>query len=616
MGHQSRLALLFFTFSILATALPPLARQEKLITVLATNDIHGGVEATQTKDGMQGGMALWAGVANAIRKGIQKQAGENSGVLLVDAGDQFQGTLISNYDEGQLVFSAMNEAGYDAAIPGNHDYDFGPIGWLQDQGPDAKKRREALLRLVGLAKFPLLSANTFFLSSLKSKDGKPIHAQPIGCATTAASETIDWESADAPSFLKPYFIKEVAGVRVALIGLDHPTTPSTTTFDNVKDLCFADIETTYRRIRTALDDKADVFVLIIHHGNSKTEKALLPILESLTKEKRLVDAVISGHTHYYENLKINGVPLIQSGSGGLAFGRIDLIWDNEKKQLNLEKTRAVAGLRLKEKSCDPMTSQISDDFCKWEKDTLWYEGQPAKPEAAVQTLIAKARMNIAPLATLRMGHAQAELTRDRVKESPLANDMTDTFRKLSKADIATVNTGGLRNTIKQGDFTYEDLFRVLPFSNHGLVMGPVSVEKIIELVKHSIQTCGNYGAIMQSGLKVQFRRNCATSDKTGGLDPNAELVRVALLDGTVLYENGKITLDATKTFHVATLDFLAAGGDGFTVFKDVPKIADLNILRESMKDFFLKEPANFSGQTDGRWKNLLPDLEPERSLEK
>src|SRR5262249_18436663 len=110
----------------------PLEKNERQITILATNDIHGGVEPSgKGKKGKKsGGLALWAGVADAIRKGIQKQYKEQAGVVTVDAGDQFQGTLISNKNEGQLVFSAMDEVGYDAVIPGNHDYDFGPVGWL------------------------------------------------------------------------------------------------------------------------------------------------------------------------------------------------------------------------------------------------------------------------------------------------------------------------------------------------------------------------------------------------------------------------------------------------------------------------------------------------------
>src|SRR5262245_57197508 len=86
------------------------------LTILGTNDIHGGIEPSETQAGdKMGGLAFYAGVVSAIRKGVQARAGDHGGVLVVDAGDQFQGTLLSNFDEGKLIFSSMNEIGYDAA---------------------------------------------------------------------------------------------------------------------------------------------------------------------------------------------------------------------------------------------------------------------------------------------------------------------------------------------------------------------------------------------------------------------------------------------------------------------------------------------------------------------
>lgn len=599
-------------FSAFSENSEPLKPSERLITILSTNDIHGGVEPTPMRDGPQGGMALWSGVAKAIRTGLEKKHPGQVGVVTLDAGDQFQGTLISNFDEGQLVFAAMNEVGYTAVVPGNHDYDFGPIGWLEDQGPDPKRRREALLRLVKQVSFPLISANTFYTDTIRDTAGKKVKVENMGCTPEVQNAKIDWTRAKAPQFLKSHLIVNAAGVRVALIGIDHPHTPSTTTFANVEDLCFGDSEEHYRRVRKQLDGKADVFVLVIHNGNAKTDKDLDPLVEKLTAPERLVDAVISGHTHFTYGFKKNGVPVVQSGYGGIAFGRVDLVWDAQTKSLVPSRTRFAAGLRLMEKACDRFTKQISDEFCTVQGEQVSYEGVEVAVDDKVKQLIAEARERIKPIAGQHLGHAHKDITRDRIKESALSNEMTDTFRAVSKAEISTMNTGGLRDIIKQGDITYEDLFKVLPFANHGVIVGPLSVEKLIELLDRSIKTCGTYGALMQSGLRVQFRRNCATSDQTDGLDPDAHLVKVEMLDGTLIYENGKIVQGAPKEFTVATLDFLSTGGSGFTAFKGVPVIKDLDILRETMKEHLLKHPADFKGDTDGRWKNLLPDLEPER----
>src|SRR5215471_13207798 len=114
---------------VAALAVAGCTAQPAQITILATNDIHGGIEPSVAKDGtVEGGLAAFSGAVKAIKAGLKTRLGEQVGVLVLDAGDQFQGTLISNHNEGQLVFQAMSQAGYDVAITGNHDYDFGPVG--------------------------------------------------------------------------------------------------------------------------------------------------------------------------------------------------------------------------------------------------------------------------------------------------------------------------------------------------------------------------------------------------------------------------------------------------------------------------------------------------------
>src|SRR6516164_1989460 len=132
MSNDSRM--LAVIAAVTALAVSGCAAQPTQITILATNDIHGGIEPSVAKDGtIEGGLAAFSGTVQAIRAGLKQRLGDRAGVLVLDAGDQFQGTLISNYNEGRLVFQAMSQAGYDVAITGNHDYDFGPVGWLEDE---------------------------------------------------------------------------------------------------------------------------------------------------------------------------------------------------------------------------------------------------------------------------------------------------------------------------------------------------------------------------------------------------------------------------------------------------------------------------------------------------
>lgn len=590
-----------------------LADHERLITILQTNDIHGAIEPYVRKDQVRvGGMALFSGIVQAIRAGLDQKFGEKAGVLLLDGGDQFQGTLLSNYSEGVVTFKAMNEAGYDAAVPGNHDYDFGPIGWLVDQvtphHPD-QNPRGALLRLKSLAGFPLLSANTYYTESLIDPLGNPVPVSASGCTPRdPAKSEIVWSSARRPEFLKPYVIKEVAGVRVAIVGIDNESTPTTTTAANVSDLCFRDEVEAYLEIRRELEGKADVFVLAVHDGNTSTEFNVTRLVQALTRASfpgRAVDAVVAGHTHWVNALRVNGVPIIQSGANGTMFGRIDLVYDPGARSLVSGKTRYFGGVNMLPNGCP----EKNVSFCAPDPagGTPFYEGVQVASNPRIGALIAGARADIAPLSERKLGVAQKTASSHRYNESPLADALTDVLREVSGAQVAFMNTGGIRAPIDAGEVTYEDFFRVLPFNNRGVVLGPMPLPQLISLLERSIRSCGSYGSLMQSGLRVRFeRRDC--DQVADGVDPSARLLRVETVKGEVLLDlAGGIAPDPGKTVTVATLDFLATGGSGYDGFKGTPLIRDLGIVREVMADHFTAvKPLAITGEVDGRWQAAAP----------
>src|SRR6185369_2499720 len=122
------------------------------ISVIATTDLHGGV----LPRGVRGGVALLGGYLRNIRTARLQDGG---GVLLVDAGDMFQGTLESNLNEGAAVIAAYNALGYAAAAVGNHDFDFGPVGPTSTSQQPSDDPRGALKARAAQANFPFLAAN-------------------------------------------------------------------------------------------------------------------------------------------------------------------------------------------------------------------------------------------------------------------------------------------------------------------------------------------------------------------------------------------------------------------------------------------------------------------------
>jgi 5'-nucleotidase len=586
------------------------------ITILATNDIHGGIEPATGSDGtVVGGLAAYSGVVKAIRAGLKNKLGEQAGVLVVDAGDQFQGTLISNHNEGQLVFKAMSQAGYDVAISGNHDYDFGPVGWLEDAPttPD-QDARGALKAALTYASFPLISANTFLRSSLRDAAGNQVQVDQQGCVPKVEGNhlpVIDWDRAARPEFLKPYLIKDLAGARVAIIGIDNVFTPTTTTAADVSDLCFEREADAYLRVRAMLDGQADVFILLIHDGNTKDSNDLSAAVESLMssaqpKHGAIVDAIISGHTHATYNRTVGDVPIIQSGSGGDAYGRIDLVYDPKLGRVDHSRTKSYAGVKIYLTKCP----EAASDYCTVDpaSHAVSYEGAPVQNDDNIAQLISEERQAIAPLAGLVLGHAAAKVTVDRVNESPLADALTDLLRKISAADVALINTGGIRAPLDPGDVTYEALYQVIPFNNHGVVIGPMPASTLLKALTRSALTCGTYGALMQSGLKVQIEKNCDIPSNRDKTDPNAKLTHVETLGGQVLFDAAPPLPAAGEdpVLTVVTLDFLATGGSGYDMFKGIPQIKDIGIVREVMKDALATAPATFTADIDGRWASRKP----------
>lgn len=585
--------------------------QERLVTILQTNDIHGGVELATLYDGSQGGgFALWSGTVNAIRRGLSARFGDRAGVLVLDGGDQFQGTLLSNFNEGRLVFDLMNRVGYDAVVPGNHDYDFGPRGWLDDKvnpGNPDKNPFSVIEDLAARADFPLLSANAYFRDSLVDSRGRAVENPEED------PSRVDFRRARRPEFLEPYRLVTVAGVRVAMIGLDHHRTPLMTTIENVSSLYFRDEAATYHEIRTDLEGKADLFVLIMHNGNTSRESGASDVVRSILDRSGdrsdWLHAVVAGHTHYVNDDRVAGIPIVQSGANGERFGRIDLVWSAERGEVVGAKMRTYAGSDMFEDRCDDVIA----DFCSVSPASLEQnarvrlEGMPLEADSGSLELIASERAELAPVAERVLGEADGEIWRNRVIESPLSNAMTDALRRLSGADFAFLNTGGLRAPLEAGEVTYAELFRVLPFSNRAVTLAPVPFSRVLELVRRAIKSCGAYSVLMASGLRVLFEQDCENRG-SGGVDVDAVLYRIESADGELLYERqeGGSLVPEDRRFEVATVDFLAAGGSGYSDFIGLAQVADHGILREAMTRSFLDEPAVFRSERDGRWVAVPP----------
>ena len=201
------------------------------ISVIATSDLHGGVLPRRDR----GGLALLGGYVRNVRAA---RAQDGGGVLLVDSGDMFQGTLESNLNEGAAVVAAYNTLGYAAAAIGNHEFDYGPVGPAEtpQKGEDP---RGALKARAATARFPFLAANT---------------------VDDATGQPVVWTN------VKPTTLVNLRGVQIGLIGVTTPDTPALTIGANVIGLTFAPLAPVITREATALRARgATVVILSLIH---------------------------------------------------------------------------------------------------------------------------------------------------------------------------------------------------------------------------------------------------------------------------------------------------------------------------------------------------------------
>lgn len=549
-----------------ARAVPPPGADaratEVTIALVGTSDLHGYVEpralkvtdqAGATQPVSRGGLALFAGYLDNLRR--------RHPVLLLDAGDLFQGTMVSNLGEGRVVIAAYNALGYDGAALGNHEFDYGPAGPLTVPARPEDDPTGALKARIAEAKFPFLAANV-----LDKATGQPVAWPNIYPARKVI----------------------IGGVPIGLIGAVTEDTPRTTNLLNLRDVTIAPIAPAVRAQAAGLRQQGvAAVVLTVHEGANCTsfsnprdatacknhDEHVLSLVAALGGA---VDAVVGGHSHAGIAHFVGEVPVIQSFAMGQAFGRIDLVFQRVASGYVLDKARTrihppteLCSVALPPEGTAPAaTEALPSDSASatppaarpgWRCDPkvlagkvlrpMEYEGQPVVASVAVEAVLAphieKAAERRASLIGVTL---PVRLSRHYKNESPLGVLLADLIRSGAEratgehVDFAFQNGGGIRNELPAGPLTYGNLFEVLPFDNR-LALLRLTGANLLDLYERNLQ--GSHGVMVPSGLTVDA--SCAGSKL------------VVTLRGT----DGK-PLALRKTYTIAVSDFLASGGDNFS----------------------------------------------------
>src|SRR6266446_3627229 len=287
---------LLSAFPTLASASAALEPDTVCVSILHTTDLHGHILPTADYNGNPdyGGLARCAAQIRRWRR-------QNSNSILVDVGDVYQGTDVSLRNKGELMIDLFNHLRYDAWIVGNHEFDWGI---------------ETFLNALQRSAMPVLAANTV------------LNGKPAGASS---------ESEHPFAKIQPLIIKEIAGIKLAVIGVTTPGMPFWLGPEFTRGIEFQNpVEPVRRAMARAKDEGADAIVLSGHMGLKMRTGGddFANTVMALTSEFPETAVFIAGHTHQAIPSRLtNGALFTQADHFGIHVGRVDLFFDRNSKKL-------------------------------------------------------------------------------------------------------------------------------------------------------------------------------------------------------------------------------------------------------------------------------------------
>ncbi|PZX12787.1 5'-nucleotidase [Palleronia aestuarii] len=311
-------------FGMLAAGSTAVMAEERSLTILHTNDIHGryaafevapGNATSQTGDpgrdpeefDRSGEIGGFSRLATKVRQVRERHDAEN--VLLVDAGDTFSDDLVGNETEGEAIITLMNAVGYNFMALGNHDFDYG-----------LERTRE----LETFATFPMRAANIL--------------------------------EDDQPVFGKPWQVFERAGMRIAVVGIGYHNTDQTSGASNIRGLFFTDGIAAVEDLLPEMQEASDIVVAISHQG-TKADRLLASRVDG-------IDVIVGGHSHdrLQPPEKIEGTWIVQALADAAMLGELTLVVDEANRLRRVE--GAVHLLWADEIEPDPEIASLVTDLAE------------------------------------------------------------------------------------------------------------------------------------------------------------------------------------------------------------------------------------------------------------
>ncbi|MEP6718491.1 MAG: 5'-nucleotidase C-terminal domain-containing protein [bacterium] len=511
------------------------------IVILGTTDLHGNLFPTDyyTNKPDNRGLAKIATLVRQIRK-------ENTNVMLIDSGDTIQGSPLEyfhnkkNNTPPDPMMLAMNALAYDAMAVGNHEYNFG-LKVLE------KARSEA--------KFPWLSANTYDKGTTRT------HYQP-------------------------YIVKEVAGVRIAVLGLTTPGIPNWENVPNYAGLEFKDPLSEAKKWVPLLraKERADVVVIAMHMGleedlrtgeinpgQVQNENEAIAIARQVPG----VDLIFMGHTHRdVPSVVINGVQLLQANYWGRHLARADLYLQNQ-------------GNRWRVYARSTRTIAVDDKFAA--DAELLKIGEPYDRETQAWL-------------SHTIGESAAELTATEAtfRDTAILDLVQRVQMEAGHADVSMVASFNEKARIAKGPVTVRDIAGLYIYENT-LVVLEVTGQQLKEALEHSAKYFRPYEPGKTARELVDEKIPSYNFDIAAGVSYELNLSKPFGQRIENLQFHGR-PLRPEQKLRLATNNYRVNGGGGYVMYKGAPVVyRSSEEIRELIIDW-VERHKSIPTEPDNNWK--------------
>ena len=376
------------------------------------------------------------------------------------------------------------------------------------------------------------------------------------------------------NFTTKYIIEEIEGIKVGIFGLSTPETLYKTNPKNVEDLEFLEPITVARETVKELQENGVKFIIVLTHLGDDLSTKEEWRSTTLAEKVEGINLIIDGHSHTQREKKevINGTVLVQTGEYGKNVGVLKIDFDSLK-----DGSDAIEYKLLKK-----------DEIMGKKNKKGEFVGGIIQSKR-ISSLIDEIKLKQNKITEVIIGNTDVLLVGEREfvrsSETNLSNLINDSMIWKSKADLSITNGGGIRASIKEGDITVGDIITTLPFGNY-VVTKELTGKDIKVALEHGFKDLPNSaGSLAQiGGITLELDLTKSQGNRVSNIK----------------FKNGK-KFDLNATYIVATNDFMAVGGDGYSSFKGRKEVANFLGLDEILIEY-IKTGKKIPKKEEGRVK--------------